>query len=102
MDPERARRLLQDERAEVQRLLAEATAAGRQDWVAERETGDSADPAQPLTDEGVNNAVAESLRDRLAAITRAEQRLKDGHSGNRFAVDCPFRTSASEPIPPLS
>ena len=81
MDPERARRLLQDERAEVQQLLAEATAAGRQDWVAERETGDSADPAQPLSDEGVNNAVAESLRDRLAAITRAEQRLKDGTFG---------------------
>jgi DnaK suppressor protein len=99
MDPERARRLLQDERAEVQRLLAEATAAGRQDWVAERETGDSADPAQPLTDEGVNNAVAETLRDRLAAITRAEQRLKDGTFGQSIRSGLPIPDERLEADP---
>jgi DnaK suppressor protein len=99
MDPERARRLLLDERAEVQRLLAEATAAGRQDWVAERETGDSADPAQPLTDEGVNNAVAETLRDRLAAITRAEQRLKDGTFGQSIRSGLPIPDERLEADP---
>jgi DnaK suppressor protein len=82
MDPERARRLLQDERAEVQRLLAEAT-----------------DPAQPLTDEGVNNAVAESLRDRLAAITRAEQRLKDGTFGQSIRSGLPIPDERLEADP---
>ena len=99
MDPERARRLLQDERAEVQRLLTEATAAGRQDWVAERETGDSTDPAQPLTDEGVNNAVAEQLRDRLAAITRAEQRLKNGTFGQSIRSGLPIPDERLEADP---
>ena len=43
MDPDRARRLLQAKRAEVQGLLAEATAAGRQDWTP------SGRPAIPRT-----------------------------------------------------
>jgi DnaK suppressor protein len=99
MDPERARRLLQAERDEVQQLLSEATSAGRQDWVAERETGDSADPAQPLTDEGVNNAVAETLRDRLAAITRAEQRLNHGTFGQSIRSGLPIPDERLEADP---
>ena len=102
MDPERARRLLQAERDEVQQLLSEATSAGRQDWVAERETGDSADPAQPLTDEGVNNAVAETLRDRLAAITRAEQRLSNGTFGQSIRSGLPIPDASVESNEPLA
>jgi DnaK suppressor protein len=99
MDPERARSLLQSERDEVQQLLTEATSAGRQDWVAERETGDSADPAQPLSDEGVNNAVAETLRDRLAAITRAEQRLNEGTFGQSIRSGLPIPDERLEADP---
>jgi DnaK suppressor protein len=99
MDPERARSLLLAERVEVQRLLGEATAAGRQDWVAEGETGDSADPAQPLTDAGVNNAVAETLRDRLAAIARAEQRLAAGTFGQSVRSGLPIPEERLEADP---
>ena len=39
------------------------------------------DPATSLTQEEVEDAVNASLRERLAAIVRAEQRLRDGTYG---------------------
>ena len=79
MDVERARALLAAKRAEVQNLLAETQAAGRDDRSSEDEKGtDVADPAQSLTQQGMDDAIAESLSDRLAALDRAEQRLADG------------------------
>jgi len=82
LDVERARALLAAKRAEVQKLLAETDAAGREDRSSEDEQGvDVADPAQSLTQQGMDDAIAESLRDRLAALERAEQRLADGTYG---------------------
>jgi DnaK suppressor protein len=81
MDAERARALLAAERAEVQRLLGDLNTARDEDRAAERETGDSGDPAQPLSAEGVDDAIAEGLRERLAALDRAAQRLTDGTYG---------------------
>ena len=59
----------------------EITRSGSQDREAEQETGDSVDTAQPLESEGVDDAVEASLRQRLEAIERAEQRLADGTFG---------------------
>jgi DnaK suppressor protein len=81
MDNDRARMLLKAQREEVQRLLGDASAAGQQDREAEQETVDYADPGPALAAEGVDDAVAASLRERLAAIDRAEQRLADGTYG---------------------
>ncbi|MGH8959829.1 MAG: TraR/DksA family transcriptional regulator [Jatrophihabitantaceae bacterium] len=81
MDENRARQLLQGQREEVQRLLGDASVAGEQDRAAEQETGDSADPGPALAAEGVDDAVAAGLRERLAAIDRAEKRLADGTYG---------------------
>ena len=81
MDTERARTLLAAERAEVEALLAESSRSGGQDREAEQDVGDSSDTADALESEGVDNAVAASLRERLAAIERAEQRLADGTYG---------------------
>ena len=81
MDEDRARTLLQAERAEVEAMLAEITKSGSEDRENEQDTGDSADTAQPLESEGVDDAVEASLRTRLAAIERAEQRLADGTYG---------------------
>ena len=80
MDDERARALLAAKRAEVQKLLAETDAAGREDRSSEDERGTD-DPAQSLTQQGMDDAIAESLSDRLAALERAEQRLADGTYG---------------------
>ena len=83
MDTERARALLESELAEVRDLLAETDDAGQEDRETEDEgaTGDYADAAQPLTQEGMDDAIAESLRDRLAAIERALVRIDKGTYG---------------------
>ena len=91
MDTEEARTLLADDRAEVTRLLAESGAAGSEDRSAEQEDGDMQDPAQAFTAEGVDDAIAAGLRDRLAALDRADARLADGSYG--------LSVRSGEPIP---
>jgi DnaK suppressor protein len=81
MDEDQARARLRSERAEVAGLLTDAESAGQQDRAAEDETGDIADSAQPLTAQGMDDAIAASLRDRLAALDRALQRLDEGSYG---------------------
>jgi DnaK suppressor protein len=81
VDDERARALLGAERSRVERLLAETNAAGRDDRDEANQTGDMSDPAERLTAEESDDTVANSLRDRLGAIGRAEQRLADGTFG---------------------
>jgi DnaK suppressor protein len=82
MDEERARTLLQAERTRVRELLRQTVEAGRSSQDTADETGaDWADSAEPLTDEEGDDAVAAGLRDRLAAIDRAERRLDEGTFG---------------------
>jgi DnaK suppressor protein len=81
MDEDQARARLRAEHAEVAGLLTDAESAGQQDRAAEDETGDIADAAQPLTAQGMDDAIAVSLRDRLAALDRALQRLDEGTYG---------------------
>ena len=91
MDDDRARTLLKAERAEVEAMLTEITKSGSEDRENEQDTGDSVDTAQPLESEGVDDAVEASLRTRLEAIERAEQRLADGTYG--------VSVRSGEPIP---
>jgi DnaK suppressor protein len=93
MDQDRARSLLISERDEVQRLLKETETAGQADRVAEveSEAEDNADAALALTEEGEDDAIAESMRDRLEAIERALHRLDDGTYGRSVR--------SGEPIP---
>jgi DnaK suppressor protein len=81
MDEARARQLLADERSRVEGLLRDLTEASEEDRATTRDTGDIADPAQPLTDEQGADAIAAGLRERLSAIERAEARLADGTYG---------------------
>ena len=84
MDNEQARERLLAERAEVEGLLRDTERAGQQDRETEvevAETGDIEDAAQSLTAEGQDDSVAETLRDRLAALDRALKRLDDGTYG---------------------
>jgi DnaK suppressor protein len=93
MDQDRARALLTAERAEVQDLLGGAVEAGAEDRESEDEaaTGDVSDAAQPLTAEGMDDSIADTLRDRLEAIDRALNRLDDGTYG--------LSVRSGEPIP---
>jgi RNA polymerase-binding transcription factor len=92
MDEAQVRARLEAERAEVDELLAGAESAGRLDREAQDEPGDMGDAAQPLTAEGMDDAVAESLRGRLAAIDRALHRLGEGSYGRSVR--------SGRPIPP--
>jgi DnaK suppressor protein len=93
MDQDRARSLLIAERDEVRRLLKETETAGQDDRVAEveSEAEDNADAALALTEEGEDDAIAESMHDRLDAIERALQRLDNGTYGKSIR--------SGEPIP---
>lgn len=93
MDQDRARSLLIAERDEVQGLLKDTEVAGQADRLSEVEgaEGDVSDAAQPLTAEGMDDAIAESLRSRLEAIGRALHRLDDGTYGRSVR--------SGEPIP---
>jgi len=90
MDNDQARARLLAERAEVAGLLKDTEAAGGQDREAEGEVGDIADAAQPLTAEGMDDAVAESLRDRLDALDRALRRIDDGTYGRSVRSGLPI------------
>lgn len=82
MDVRVARERLTAERTEVLQLLKGTESAAESDREVEvEETGNYADSAQPLTAQGIDDSIAEGLRDRLAAIDRALQRLDQGSYG---------------------
>ena len=104
MDHEEARKRLLAERAEVTGLLATTEQSGWADRAAEQETGDIADPAQSLTAQGEDDAIAESMRDRLAALVRALKRLDDGSYGRsvRSGLPIPDERLAADPAAELT
>jgi len=105
MEENRARSLLQAERAEVQSLLTGTEEAGEEDRETEDEEGvDVSDPAQSLTAEGMDDAIAESLRDRLETIDRALKRLDDGTYGRsvRSGVPIPDERLEADPAAELT
>ncbi len=99
MDDQRARALLQAERDRVRALLADTTGAGADDRTAANQPGDMADPAERLTAEAVDDAVTTSLRDRLAALDRAEGRLADGTYGRSVRSGLPIPDDRLEADP---
>jgi DnaK suppressor protein len=99
MDDARARELLGGERTRVEHLLADLTEAAGEDRDAASGTGDIADPAQPLTDEQSADAVAASLRERLAALERAEARLEAGTYGRSVRSGTPIPDERLEADP---
>jgi DnaK suppressor protein len=105
MDENRARSLLQAERTEVQSLLTGTDEAGEEDRETEDERGvDVDDPAQSLTAEGMDDAIAESLRARLDTIDRALKRLDDGTYGRsvRSGVPIPDERLEADPAAELT
>ena len=99
MDESRVRTLLTAERERVQALLDDTAASARQERVDETDPGDRQDVSQPLEGQGVDDAVAASLRDRLAAIDRAEQRVEDGSYGRSVRSGDPIPDERLEADP---
>lgn len=99
MDENEARARLLAERADVAGLLADTKSAGEQDREIEDESGDYADSAQPLTAEGMDDAIAGGLQDRLAAIDRALKRLDEGTYGRSVRSGDPIPADRLEADP---
>ncbi len=99
MDEERARRLLAAERSRVQRLLTETESASQQDRAEANEPGDLSDPAERLTAEESDDAVASGLRERLAALDRAESRIMEGTFGYSVRSGLPIPEARLEADP---
>ena len=97
MELERARSLLTAERAQVQQLLAGLNTARTDDHEAERETGDY--PAPSLAEQGVDDATAAGLRDRLTKLDRALQRVEDGTYGRSIRSGLPIPDERLEADP---
>ena len=96
MDLERARSSLDAERTRVRQVLANLDADRTDDHEAER---DASYPAQPLAQQGVDDAVAARLRDRLAALDRALQRVEDGTYGRSIRSGAPIPDERLEADP---
>jgi DnaK suppressor protein len=94
----RARELLARERARIERALADV---GRPDETGELSVVDQhpADYATELLDKELEQSVAEQLREELAAIERAEQRLQDGTYGLSVESGEPIPDARLEAIP---
>jgi RNA polymerase-binding transcription factor len=89
MDPDRARALLERERTRIEKALAD---------LAPEDTGELSDlnthlgdEASELYEEERDEGLSQDLREQLAAIERAEQRLADGTYG--------LSIESGEPIP---
>lgn len=88
MDAERARELLSAERRRIERSLA---GLAREDDAEEADDSDPGNLGSDLYQEELAEGRTDDLREQLAALERAEQRLADGTYG--LSVD------SGEPIP---
>jgi DnaK suppressor protein len=107
MDEAQARDRLEAERSEVEDLLRGIETAGQEDRETEdedAEQGDAIESAQTLTAEGMDDSTADTLRDRLAAIDRALQRLDNGTYGRsvRSGVPIPDERLDADPAAELT
>jgi DnaK suppressor protein len=79
MDPERARQLLAAERERIEKEMAALGREGPEEADERREPGDQ--NSESLYQDEFDAGRAQDLKDRLAAIERAEARLADGTYG---------------------
>jgi DnaK suppressor protein len=96
MDPDRARKLLADERARIERGLARL---GHQDTGEPSDEVDPANLASELYQDEFNEGLADDLRNELAAVERAEARLADGTYGLSIESGKPIPDERLEAIP---
>lgn len=99
MDEQRARTLLDAERARVEQLLEDTASAGREDRATANEAVAFDEPAERLTAEETDDAVVGGLRERLAALDRAERRLREGTYGRSVLSGTPIPDERLEADP---
>ncbi|TML67060.1 MAG: hypothetical protein E6G13_12360 [Actinobacteria bacterium] len=96
MDPDRARELLAAERARIERALRD---------LGHQETGEPADEDDPgnlasdLSQDELDEGLADNLREELAAVARAEQRVDAGTYGLSIESGKPIPDERLEAVP---
>jgi DnaK suppressor protein len=96
MDSDRARDLLADERARIERSLS---GLRREDVGELADKDEPADQASDLYDNELNEGLAEQLREALAAVERAEARLAAGSYGLSIESGRPIPDERLEALP---
>jgi DnaK suppressor protein len=94
MDPQRARERLAEERARIERELAEHDQPDVSD-----EPRDSGDQANELEQADTDRALGDDLRQALEGIERAEARLEEGTYGVSVVSGDPIPDERLEAIP---
>jgi RNA polymerase-binding transcription factor len=89
MDPERAKQLLARQREQVEKEIAATERGGPEEGQERREPGD--EDSEDLYQDEFDAGRADNLRQRLAAVERAEERLASGTYG--------LSVRSGEPIP---
>ena len=99
MDRQRAEDLLREERERLVALLEQASVNGAVEREGANEQGDLTDSAEPFTSEEENDAIAASLQERLEAVSRAEERLRNGTYGLSVLSGAPLPDERLEADP---
>lgn len=99
VDTERAEERLRAERRRLEKALADTAEAARSDRDESKEGLDIADPAERLTAEQVDDALRDGLRERLSAVERAEERLRQGTYGRSVRSGRPIPDARLEADP---
>lgn len=100
MESSRAYQLIGSERERITELLAGAAVARADDLRAAADATTSVfDSANPLAQELLDDAVAEQLRTRLAALDRAAERLRAGTYGTSVRSGRPIPDDRLEADP---
>jgi DnaK suppressor protein len=96
MDPDRARELLAAERERIERALSRR---GREDDSEPADEYDPANLAADLYQDELDEGLEQDLRDQLAAVQRAEERLAAGTYGLSIESGQPIPDERLEALP---
>ena len=100
MNEPRARELVALERARIESALADSSGEIRAEGSLQRQqTGDNADAGSALETESVTVALASDLREQLAAVGRAEERIARGRYGRSVESGIPIPDERLEAEP---
>ena len=99
MDEAHARELLQRERERIEAQLADVERLRRSELDEIESATDPTDDAELIEERSKDEELAEPVRDRLEAIGRAEQRLKDGTYGLSVESGEPIPAARLEAVP---
>jgi DnaK suppressor protein len=99
MDEARARELLSAERARLMQALNDSDRAASEDREAADDPVGFDDGGESLTAEATDDALGTGIRDRLAALDRAEQRLAAGTFGRSVRSGQPIPDERLEADP---